>query len=78
MKCQVYIPGAWPRLMRAETAARYCDEKSVDAFRKSVGILYPRPHRIPHKGDRWLKDELDSALDKLCNGTTITDAAEVL
>ena len=25
-------PGSWPRLMRAETAAAYVDERSVDAF----------------------------------------------
>jgi len=28
--------GSWPRLMRAETAARYVDEKSVEAFRRAV------------------------------------------
>ena len=28
----------WPRQMRAETAARYVDEKSVEAFRRATGI----------------------------------------
>ena len=29
----------WPRLMRAETAAAYCDEVSVAAFRRKVGSV---------------------------------------
>jgi hypothetical protein len=28
---------AWPRLMTAATAAAYCDEMSVEAFRRGVG-----------------------------------------
>lgn len=78
MTGKIHNPGAWPRLMRAKTAAGYCDEKSVDAFRKSVGTLYPLPHRIPGKGDRWLREELDSALDNLLDETIVRDAAEVL
>lgn len=78
MSTKVHNPGAWPRWMRAKTAAGYCDEKSVDAFRRSVGTLYPHPHRIPGKGDRWFKEELDSALDSLLDETVIKDAAEVL
>jgi hypothetical protein len=64
--------------MRAETAAAYCDEKSVESFRKSVGTLYPLPHRISGKGDRWLREELDITLDNLLDGKAINDAAEVL
>jgi hypothetical protein len=51
-------PGSWPRLMRAATAAHYVDERSVEAFRRGVGTIYPTPIRVPGKGDRWLKDDL--------------------
>jgi hypothetical protein len=70
---------AWPRLMRAETAARYVDEVSVEAFRRAVGTLYPEPLKVSGKGDRWLREGLDDAIDRL-NGveTTIRDASDVL
>ena len=55
----------WPRQMRAETAARYVDEASTSSFLRSVGTLYPEPRMIPTKGRRWLKDDLDEALDRL-------------
>ena len=73
------IPGAWPRLMRAESAAAYVDEKSVESFRRSVGTLYPEPVRISGKGDRWLRDDLDIAINRLIGVDTIAqDAADVL
>ncbi|WP_166802235.1 hypothetical protein [Microvirga pakistanensis] len=31
-----YPAGAWPLEMRAETAAAFCDEPSVEAFLKKV------------------------------------------
>jgi hypothetical protein len=70
---------AWPRLMRAETAARYVDEVSVEAFRRAIGTLYPEPLKVSGKGDRWLREGLDEAIDRL-NGveTTIRDASDVL
>ena len=68
----------WPWIMRAETAAEYCDDKSVGAFKKSVGTLYPLPHRIPGKGYRWLRKELDLSLDSLLDVKAVNDAAEVL
>lgn len=58
-------PARWPRQMRAETAALYVDEVSVEAFRHGVGMLYPRPRDVPGKGQRWLIEELDAALDKI-------------
>ena len=65
--------------MRAETAARYVDEVSVEAFRRAVGTLYPEPLKVSGKGDRWLREGLDEAIDRL-NGveTTIRDASDVL
>ena len=55
----------WPRQMRAETAAMYVDEASTSSFLRSVGTLYPEPRMIPTKGRRWLKEDLDEALDRL-------------
>jgi hypothetical protein len=51
--------------MRVETAAAYVDERSVRAFRRSCGSVYPSPKRIAGKGDRWLRDDLDEAIDRL-------------
>jgi hypothetical protein len=62
----------WPRQMRAETAALYVDEVSVEAFRHGVGLLYPRPRDVPGKGQRWLIEELDAALDKIHGKTPET------
>ena len=47
--------GSWPRLMRARTAAAYCDERSVEAFLRSVGSIYPEPVKVAGKGGRWLR-----------------------
>jgi hypothetical protein len=70
---------AWPRLMRAETAAAYVDEKSVETFRRGVGTIYPLPEKIPGKGDRWLKDAMDQSIDRLSGrAEAIRDAADVL
>ena len=70
---------SWPRLMRAETAAAYLDETSVEAFRRSIGTLYPPAHKVPAKGDRWLKDELDIAIERIAGvPVEVTDAAQVL
>ena len=70
---------AWPDQMRAETAAAYCDEPSVDAFRRSVGKLYPYPYKVPRKGDRWSRRELEAALRRLRGETAeVGDAADVL
>lgn len=72
-------PGAWPRLMRAETAAAYVDERSVSAFRHGVGSIYPKPIRVSGKGDRWLKEDLDAAIERLAGRTAcIKDASAVL
>jgi replicative DNA helicase len=72
-------PGSWPRLMRAETATRYVDERSVEAFRRGVGTIYPMPIKVPGKGDRRLKDDLDEAIEKLTRRPNhIRDASAVL
>jgi hypothetical protein len=62
--------------MRAETAARYVDEKSVEAFRRAVGTIYPSPIKI---ADRWLKDDLDAAIERLtARPNYLRDASAVL
>jgi hypothetical protein len=72
-------PGSWPRLMRAETAAAYVDERSVEAFRRAVGSLYPQPISVSGKGDRWLREGLDEAIDQLSGlKARIKDASDVL
>jgi hypothetical protein len=72
-------PGAWPRLMRARTAAAYVDEWSVDAFRRSVGTIWPEPLMLPGKGERWLKEDLDTAIEKATGRAShVRDAADVL
>ena len=71
----------WPRQMRAETAAAYVDERSVTAFLQACAKpgedldttpncwgrekLYPAPRMIMGKGQRWLIEDLDAALDKI-------------
>lgn len=56
----------WPRWMRAETAADYCDEVSTEAFLRGVALgLYPKPHDIRGKGHRWTPEELDQAIQQL-------------
>jgi hypothetical protein len=65
--------------MRAETAARYVDEKSVEVFRRRVGSVYPRPVNVSGRGDVWLKDQLDAAIAKLKGETAdAVDAASLL
>ena len=71
--------GAWPRLMRASTAAAYVDERSVDAFRRAVGTIWPRPVRIGGKGERWLKEDLDEAIETAAQRrSSVRDASDVL
>ena len=72
-------PGAWPRLMRAETAAAYVDEKSVEAFLRGAGSLYPAPIVVGGKGARWLKEDLDAAIERLTGRASfVPDASVVL
>jgi hypothetical protein len=68
----------WPRLMTAQTAAAYCDETSVETFRRGVGNLWPRPRRVKGRGERWLREELDQAIDRLAGGSGPRDLADVL
>ena len=64
-------------MMTAATAAAYCDEASVDAFRRAVGKIWPLPKKILGKGERWLREDLDQAIDRVV-GPGMRDAADVL
>jgi hypothetical protein len=65
--------------MRAETAAAYVDEKNVETFRRGVGSLYSRPINVPHKGERWVRDDLDADIDRLRGSpNSIRDLADEL
>jgi hypothetical protein len=69
----------WPRLMRAQTASRYVDETSVQAFRRRVGTVWPLP--VCGKGQRqkWDREDLDAAVGRMKGQPTqIFDAATVL
>jgi hypothetical protein len=55
-----YPPGAWPLEMRAETAAAYCDEPSVEAFLAKVALgIYSQPVRVKGSLPKWHRAKLD-------------------
>ena len=65
--------------MQTATAAAYVDERSVDAFRRGVGTLWPQPLVISGKGERWLKEDLDAAIDRAAQRPgLVRDASDVL
>jgi hypothetical protein len=66
--------------MRAKDAAAYVGEASVGSFRNSVRRgLYPQPIYVPGKGDRWLKEDLDQAIDRISGRSDLVkDAADLL
>jgi hypothetical protein len=69
----------WPRLMTAEIAAAYVGERSVQAFRRSVGRLWPKPIIVPGKGQRWTREKVDEAIDGLSHDPDdVESAADVL
>jgi hypothetical protein len=45
--------------MRAETAAAYCDEPSVEAFLKKVPHVYSEPARIKGSLPKWHRAKLE-------------------
>jgi hypothetical protein len=66
-------------MMTAETAAGYFNERSVEAFLRKVGKVYPRPRRISGRGRVWLKKDLDRTIEHLSGeGVADEDAANLL
>ncbi|KQP99882.1 hypothetical protein ASF59_10830 [Methylobacterium sp. Leaf121] len=72
-----YPPGSWPLEMRAETAAAYCDEPSVEAFLSKVERgIYCRPRRQQGCLPKWHRAKLDSDIARrhgLAFETTVVD-----
>jgi hypothetical protein len=66
----VHNPGQWPRLMRAETAAAYVDEVSVQAFLRKVGTKYPRHWTGKGERRKWHIQDLDAATDPARRGAS--------
>lgn len=63
-----YPPGAWPLEMRAETAAAYCDEPSVEAFLAKVEKgIYPQPARQQGCMPKWHRAKLDREIARRHN-----------
>lgn len=71
-------PGAWPYYMRAETAAAFCDEVSVEAFLRRVGTVYPRPRTISGRGKVWTQEMLTAAIGGPRRSSGDVDAADLL
>lgn len=68
-------PRHWPRLMRAQTAAEYTDEKSVQSFLRRTGSIYPSALQIPGRGRVWTKESLDEAIDRLTRARSETSGS---
>ena len=54
--------GSWPRRMRADLAAGYCGETTVEGFLKRIGKEYPVPRVVEGRRRLWLIDDLDAAI----------------
>ena len=52
----------WPAEMRADLAAAYVDEPSVEAFYHKVGCVYPLPVHGKGVARKWSKATLDKAI----------------
>jgi hypothetical protein len=73
-----YPFGAWPLEMRAETAAAYCDEPSVEAFLcKVVRGIYPQPARAMGCLPKWHRGKVDRAIARR-HGLQVPPIAEDL
>lgn len=68
----------WPFWMTDKTAAKFTDERSVRAFLRACGRLYPRPIKVPGKGKRWLKSDLEAAMSRLAGRRVDIDVSDLL
>ena len=73
-----YGHDVWPELMDATTASKFVGEKSRRTFLRRVGKVYPRPHRIPGRGDVWPKADLEAYVAKIRGQAAGADLADVL
>jgi hypothetical protein len=76
--------GSWPLEMRAETAAAYCDEPSVDAFLSKVSRgIYSPPARMRGCLPKWHRVKLDRDIARrhglrFDDGPIIEDVTELI
>ncbi len=70
MKTPVRYPqgGVWPEQMQADMAAAFCDEPSVEAFRRKGGSIYP-PGNNKTGTLKWHKEILEKSLANIHNLT---------
>ena len=74
----------WPLEMRAETAAGYCDEPSVEAFLAKVARgVYSQPARVRGSLPKWHRAKLDRDIARRhglrCDGPALSeDAVELI
>lgn len=78
-----YPPGAWPLEMRAETAAAFCDEPSVEAFLKKVSRgVYCQPRSERGSLPKWHRLKLEETIARRHglrqDGSEIVENAEDL
>lgn len=63
---------AWPRMMKRQTAAAYCD-LSVAAFEREI-VAGRLPSSVQLGGrEHWCRNALDKALDNLTGGGDTPD-----
>ena len=53
---------AWPVVMRADMAAAFVDARSISAFLRGVGTIYPRSVRGAGRRGIWSKAALEAAV----------------
>ena len=73
-----YPPGSWPLEMRAETAAAYCDEPSVEAFLSKVAKgIYTQPTRQRGCLPKWHRTKLERDIGRRHNLEDTTAVEDV-
>jgi hypothetical protein len=77
MKQEVKAADRWPMEMRAETAAEYCDEPSVEAFKSKVKKrIYSEPIRGTGILPKWHRTKLDQDIARR-HGLLVEDGSFV-
>ena len=65
--------------MNSATAAAYVDEKSVEAFLRKAGSVYPAASCGKGRGAKWDKDQIDQVMVmRQGQPEIVSDAANVL
>jgi hypothetical protein len=64
--------------MRAQTAARFVDEKSTRAFLRRVGTVYPSGVKVPGRGEMGVRPDLEACIPQKRGEAPVEDLANVL